>query len=59
MMMRGSSGVGYSKLAYFEDQWMHSSSHRRNLLNAKHGRFGYGIASSGGRVFAVQLFTYL
>jgi uncharacterized protein YkwD len=57
MMTQGSSGVGYNKLAYFEDQWMHSSRHRQNLLNSKYGRFGYGIASSGGRVFAVQLFT--
>jgi uncharacterized protein YkwD len=57
MTVQGQSGVGYSKLAYFEEQWMHSSRHRRNLLNAKYGRFGYGIASSGGRVFAVQLFS--
>lgn len=58
MMMQGSSRVGYNKIAYFEDQWMHSSGHRQNLLNSKYGRFGYGIASSGGRVFAVQLFSY-
>jgi uncharacterized protein YkwD len=57
MMTQGSSRVGYNKLAYFEEQWMHSSGHRQNLLNSKYGRFGYGIASSGGRVFAVQLFT--
>jgi uncharacterized protein YkwD len=58
MMMQGSSGVGYNRLAYFEEHWMHSSAHRQNLLNSKYGRFGYGIASSGGRVFAVQLFTF-
>jgi uncharacterized protein YkwD len=57
MMMQGRSGVGYSRLAYFEEQWMHSSRHRRNLLNSEYGRFGYGIASSGSRVFAVQLFA--
>lgn len=57
MMMQGRSGGGYSRLAYFEEQWMHSSRHRRNLLNAKYDHFGYGIASSGGRVFAVQLFA--
>jgi uncharacterized protein YkwD len=58
MMMQGPSGVGYDRLAYFEEQWMHSSGHRRNLLNSEYGRFGYGIVSSGSRVFAVQLFTH-
>jgi uncharacterized protein YkwD len=58
MMAQGSSKVGYNRIAYFEDRWMNSSGHRQNLLNSEYGRFGYGIASSGGRIFAVQLFTF-
>jgi uncharacterized protein YkwD len=59
MMMRGmSSKVDVNRLAYFQKSWMNSSGHRQNLLNSEYARFGYGIASSGGRVYAVQLFSF-
>lgn len=59
MMMGGvSTQVGANRLAYFQKAWMNSSGHRQNLLNPQYGRFGYGIASAGGRVYAVQLFSF-
>jgi uncharacterized protein YkwD len=57
MMFQGSSKVENDRLAYFEDLWMHSSGHRQNLLNSEYSRFGYGIAASGDRIYAVQLFA--
>jgi uncharacterized protein YkwD len=58
VMIQGSSGLEPDRLVYFEEQWMKSTGHRENLLNSKYARFGYGVASSGGRIFAVQLFTF-
>jgi uncharacterized protein YkwD len=46
-------------LETFQQQWMQSASHRRNLMNPNYERFGYGLAidSESGRAFAVQMFT--
>jgi uncharacterized protein YkwD len=61
-MLRDSSlrrtGVGRDRLAYFERGWMRSPGHRQNLLDQRYGRFGFGLATSGDRVYAVQLFTF-
>jgi uncharacterized protein YkwD len=46
-------------LADFQQMWMNSPPHRRNLLNDQCTYFGYGIAISpdGDRVYAVQKFS--
>jgi uncharacterized protein YkwD len=46
-------------LTNFEQRWMNSEPHRKNLLNSRYTRFGYGIAVSprGDRVYAVQTFA--
>ncbi|HEY9828531.1 MAG TPA: CAP domain-containing protein [Stenomitos sp.] len=55
----GSRRIQASVLERFQQQWMASPSHRRNLMNPNYVRFGYGVAfdPSSGRIFAVQLFT--
>lgn len=50
--------LGYKRLAYFERGWMSSPGHRQNLLDRRYGRFGFGVAVSGDRLYAVQLFTF-
>ena len=50
--------VGVDKLAFFQRGWMRSPGHRQNLLDRRYGRFGYGLATSGDRLYAVQLFTF-
>jgi uncharacterized protein YkwD len=61
-MIRDSSlprtGVGLNRLSFFERGWMGSPGHRRNLLDQRHGRFGFGLAVAGDRLYAVQLFTF-
>jgi uncharacterized protein YkwD len=61
-MLRDSSlrrtGVGLDRLTYFERGWMRSPGHRQNLLDRRYGRFGFGLATSGDRIYAVQLFTF-
>jgi uncharacterized protein YkwD len=61
-MLRDSSllrtGVGLDRLTFFERGWMGSPGHRRNLLDRRYGRFGFGLAVSGDRLYAVQLFTF-
>jgi uncharacterized protein YkwD len=61
-MLRDSSlprtGVGLNRLALFERGWMGSPGHRRNLLDRRYGRFGFGLAVSGDRLYAVQLFSF-
>jgi uncharacterized protein YkwD len=46
-------------LEEFQDQWMHSPDHRRNLMNPRNEKFGYGLAidPTSGRTFAVQMFS--
>lgn len=39
------------------DDWMHSSSHRKNILSKSFGNLGVGCASDGGRIFCVQVFA--
>jgi uncharacterized protein YkwD len=61
-MMRDSSlvnaPIGVNRLKFFERGWMQSPGHRRNLLDRRYGRFGFGLAVSGARIYAVQLFTF-
>lgn len=61
-MLRGSSlgnaPIGANRLAFFEQGWMRSPGHRQNLLDRRYGRFGFGLAVSGDRMYAVQLFTF-
>ncbi len=62
LSLKDSSLVGtelsFSKLAFFERGWMGSPSHRQVLLDRRYGRFGFGVAVSGDRLYAVQLFTF-
>ncbi|HEY9825880.1 MAG TPA: CAP domain-containing protein [Stenomitos sp.] len=53
-----SAVVGTAQLNFFERQWMNSPGHRRNLLDSRFGRFGFGLAKAGDRIYAVQLFTF-
>jgi uncharacterized protein YkwD len=61
-MLRDSSlanaPIGADRLAFFERGWMRSPGHRQNLLDRRYGRFGYGLAVAGDRLYAVQLFTF-
>ncbi len=50
--------LGYERLAFFEQGWMGSPGHRQNLLDWRYGKFGFGVAVSGDRLYAVQLFTF-
>jgi uncharacterized protein YkwD len=50
--------IGVERLAFFERGWMRSPGHRQNLLDRRYGRFGYGLAVAGDRLYAVQLFTF-
>lgn len=54
-----SRGINIQLLENFQERWMHSADHRRNLLNRNYEKFGYGLAidSSSGRAFAVQMFS--
>lgn len=52
------SEIGFDKLAFFERGWMGSPGHRQVLLDPRYGRFGFGMARSGDRLYAVQLFTF-
>jgi uncharacterized protein YkwD len=45
-----------SLLAFFEQGWMGSPTHRSNLVNPKATRFGFGIAGDSDRIYAVQMF---
>ena len=62
LVLRDSSLIGtelsFDRLAYFERGWMGSPGHRQNLLDRRYGRFGFGVAVSGDRLYAVQLFTF-
>jgi uncharacterized protein YkwD len=51
------SNLSFNRLAFFERGWMGSPGHRQNLLDRRYGRFGYGVAVSGDRLYAVQLFS--
>ncbi len=62
LVLRDSSLIGtnlsFKRLAFFERKWMGSPAHRQNLLDRRYGRFGFGVAVSGDRLYAVQLFTF-
>jgi uncharacterized protein YkwD len=53
------SRINIQLLEEFQNQWMHSAGHRRNLMNPSYVKFGYGFAidPSSGKTFAVQMFT--
>ncbi|MDL1873274.1 CAP domain-containing protein [Deltaproteobacteria bacterium PRO3] len=38
------------------DDWMHSSSHRKNILSKDYAFLGVGCASDGQRIFCTQVF---
>jgi uncharacterized protein YkwD len=44
-------------LTFFEKHWMGSPEHRLNLLNPQATRFGFGIVTSGDRIYTAQLFS--
>jgi uncharacterized protein YkwD len=50
--------VTVNNLREFQQRWMNSALHRRNLLNSRYKSFGYGVAISpdGSRIYAVQMF---
>jgi uncharacterized protein YkwD len=50
--------VTVNNLREFQQRWMNSAGHRRNLLNSRYTSFGYGVAISpdGSRIYAVQMF---
>lgn len=39
------------------DDWMHSSSHRKNIMSKSFANLGVGCASDGSRIFCVQVFA--
>ncbi len=39
------------------DDWMHSSSHRKNILSKNFEYLGVGCTSDGNRIFCVQVFA--
>jgi uncharacterized protein YkwD len=51
--------INVQLLEDFQQRWMNSSGHRKNLLNSQYTHFGYGIAVSpdGTRIYAVQTFS--
>jgi uncharacterized protein YkwD len=55
---KGGRKVSAQVLAKFQQRWMNSALHRKNLLSARYTHFGYGIAVSpnGDRIYAVQVF---
>jgi uncharacterized protein YkwD len=55
--LRGTD-LNFDRLAFFERGWMGSPGHRQVLLDRRYGRFGFGVAVSGDRLYAVQLFTF-
>jgi len=40
----------------FHQRWMQSPGHRRNIMRADFDEFGFGMASAGGKIYAVQNF---
>lgn len=52
-------GINIQLLENFQDRWMHSADHHRNLMNRNYEKFGYGLAidPSNGHIFAVQMFS--
>lgn len=46
-----------AQLRRFQEGWMRSAGHRRNILDPRVASFGFGMASAEGRVYAVQTFV--
>jgi uncharacterized protein YkwD len=55
---KGGRKINVQVLSKFQQRWMKSAPHRKNLLSARYTHFGYGIAVSpnGDRIYAVQVF---
>lgn len=56
---RGNSPrVTVKELQEFQQRWMNSAPHRKNLLSSRYKSFGFGVAISpdGNRIYAVQMF---
>lgn len=45
------------QLRAFQSGWMQSPGHRRNILDPRVDRFGFGMAAAEGRLYAVQTFV--
>jgi uncharacterized protein YkwD len=50
--------LSYGLVEQFQNSWMYSEGHRRNLLTPDYTKFGFGIAANPytGKVYAVQNF---
>lgn len=48
---------GPESIRLFQQGWMESPEHRRNVLDPGYRRFGFGVAAADGRQFAVQAFA--
>lgn len=46
-----------NQLRDFQARWMRSPGHERNILDPRIRNFGFGMASAGGWVYAVQTFV--
>lgn len=45
-----------AQASQFHNRWMQSPGHRRNIMRPDFAEFGFGMASAGGRIYAVQNF---
>jgi len=48
---------GEQRIESFQQGWMESPEHRKNILMPGLDTFGFGVAASGGRIYAVQDFA--
>lgn len=48
---------GPEQLRGFQSGWMQSPGHRENILGRGVDRFGFGVASEDGTIYAVQMFA--
>ena len=49
--------AGAERVRSFQSGWMQSPGHRENVLAEGLSRFGFGLATGDGEVFAVQMFA--
>lgn len=50
-------GADAEQVRKFQAGWMRSPGHKRNILDSRFDRFGFGIAQTGSKVYAVQTFV--
>jgi uncharacterized protein YkwD len=48
---------GADRVRSFQEGWMNSPEHRRNILDPGYRRFGFGMVGGGGEQYAVQTFS--